>query len=130
MAQNLRQLETDLGQQVEDKLAQALGYREYEVKIGETLLDPRPEVIEIDTKDLSEAQITKYLSALGVGAKLPSAMYQILVSRNVSEDLVRSRLSWTITRSDRASVCKLVGLTVTDTRFKAILAVLKSQVNI
>lgn len=130
MAQNLRQLETDLGQQVEDKLAQALGYREYTVLIGETELSPSPEVTEIDTRDLSEAQVTKYLSALGVGAKLPSAMYQVLVSRNVSEDLVRSRASWTITRSTRASVCKLVGLTVTDTRFKAILAVLKSQVSV
>lgn len=130
MAQNLRQLETDLGQQVEDKLAQALGYREYGVTIGETLLDPSPEVTEIDTRDLSEAQVTKYLSALGVGAKLPSAMYQVLVSRNVPEDLVRSRSSWTLTRAERTSVCKLVGLTVTDTRFKAILAVLKSQVSV
>lgn len=130
MAQNLRQLETDLGQQVEDKLAQALGYREYTVLIGETKLSPSPEVTEIDTRDLSEAQVTKYLSALGVGAKLPSAMYQVLVSRNVPEDLVRSRASWTITRSARSSVCKLVGLTVTDTRFKAILAVLKSQISV
>lgn len=127
---DLRQLEADLAQNLEDSILQTLGYREYAVSIGATSLEPRPQVTEVDVKAIPDFQVHKYLTAMGPGANMPNAIFSIEVSRNVPEDLVRSRDPWTITRGSRVSTCKLIDLMITDTRFIATVGVMKTQNNL
>jgi hypothetical protein len=84
----------------------------------------------VDVKALPDSQVSKYLTAMGPGSGMPNAIFKIEVSRNVPEDLVRSRDTWTVSRGSRVSTCKLIDLLVTDTRFVAIVGVMKTQNNL
>ena len=120
---SVRDLEVRLTR-LEDNILGRLGYREYTVTVGSTLLDPVPEVLQKSVNAYSETKLASFINALG-GQGNPISFYELQVSRLVPESLIRSFVYWTLLRDGLESTCLPVSITVEDSRYKVILAAIK-----
>jgi len=120
---SVRDLEVRLTR-LEDSILGRLGYREYEVKVGNQLLDPQPEVVQKSVASYSETKLASFINALG-GRGNPISYFELEVSRLVPEAVVRSYQYWSLKRDGFVSECLPVSITTTDARHRVILAAIK-----
>ena len=120
---SVRDLEVRLTR-LEDNILSNLGYREYEVVIGDLVVDPKPEVNQKSLAAYSETKLANFINALG-GQGNPISFFELQVSRLVDEETVRSYQYWKLTRDSIVAECLPVSITVEDARYKVILAAIK-----
>ena len=96
----IRDLEVRLVRDIDDKLNEKFGYREYAVNIpGYGLVEPRPEVKAIDTTKISDA--AKQVFSRGIGGRgIPNEIYTCKPPRSISESIIRGSQYWTIIRDE------------------------------
>jgi len=129
---NLRKLEVRLGQNLEDKLNQKLGYREYAViPPSGVSIEPRPLVEQIDLNRVSSTLATSLIQSAqgesGLDAGIPNALYKVHLSRNFSYEEFTQGGTWQIQRDDwqDPTSCYIAHHRETDARIELILGVLK-----
>jgi hypothetical protein len=110
----------------EDEILDRLGYREYEVKIGDTLLTVLPKITQKNITSYSDEQLRGFADRLS-GRGNPISIFKLEISREVSESLIRSFEYWTLTRSDYIAECLPVDIVVNDSRYIVTLAVIKQD---
>jgi len=120
---SVRDLEVRLTR-LEDNILGRLGYREYQVKVGNLTLDPQPEVVQKSLAAYSETKLASFIQALGRRGN-PISYYELEVSRLVPEATIRSYQYWNLTRDGYVSECLPVSITTTDARYRVILAAIK-----
>jgi hypothetical protein len=109
---------------LEDNILNNLGYREYTIAIGATELTIKPEVIQKSIRGYSDGQMQRFIDAMG-GQGNPIAFFQIALSRDISESLVRQYDYWTLIRDGLVAKGLLVDLIVEDARYIATVGVIK-----
>jgi hypothetical protein len=122
----IRNLEVRLTR-LEDNILGRFGYREYVVEVGNTALDPVPEVVQKSLSAYSETKLSGFINALG-GQGNPISFYELAVSRLIAESTIRQFSYWKLTRDGIVSECLPVSITVEDARYKVILATIKQTV--
>lgn len=124
---NLRKLEVRLGQNVEDRLLQRLGYREYLVTApsGDEI-SPRPRVEQIDINRISETLAAELLR-MSPDARMPNALYKVYLSRNFDYAEFTEGGTWLLQRDDwdEATSCAIFHHQEKDARIELTLGVLK-----
>lgn len=123
----VRQIETLLGSEVEDRVLQQLGYREFSVRLPNgTLLDTdRPEVKQLDYARISEAEAAKILDITG---EIINDVYDVRISRLITEDVVRTGGFWELTRDGQPTMqCLLTSVTIKDAWWRCRLVVIKTS---
>jgi len=120
---SVRDIEVKLAS-LEDNILNNLGYREYAIAIGATELTIKPEVIQKSIRAYSDGQMQRFINAMG-GQGNPIAFFQIALSRDISEALVRQYDYWTLTRDGLVAKGLLVDLIVEDARYIATVGVIK-----
>lgn len=125
MGNTVRGIEERLGG-LEDRILDRLGYREYKVFVGETLVDPPPQIIEKPLSAYSPSQLQGFVDALG-GSGNPISTYRLDISRLVDEGTIRGFNYWRLERSDYVSVCLPLEIVVMDARIKVLLGVIKIE---
>lgn len=124
---NLRRLEVRLGQSLDDRLNQKLGYREYRVTPPSGVpIEPRPLVVQIDMNRINET-MAGYLLQMSPDSRMPNALYKVHVSRNFSYAEFTQGGSWFIQRDDwtEPTETAIVHHVEKDARIELTLAVLK-----
>lgn len=111
---------------VEDSILDKLGYREFDVSVGGTLLDPKPEVIEKPLSGYSTDQIRGFADSLG-GQGNPVSTFQLFISRLVDESLISNYNYWTLTRDNLVATCLPLEIKVEDSRYVVLLGVIKNE---
>ncbi len=109
---------------LEDRILDRLGFREYEVKVGDTILSPSPKVTQKNITSYSPDQLRGFADKLG-GQGNPISIFTLDVSREVSEGVMRTFDYWTLTRESYEATCLPVDFSVGDERVKVTLAVIK-----
>ena len=120
---SVRALEVELTR-LEDKILGDLGYREYVVQIGNSVLSPIPGVEQKDASAFPSAALSTFIDQMG-GHGNPIGFYQLSVSRLIPESLIRSLEYWTLTRDGYVIQALPVALVVTDARYRVTLGVVK-----
>lgn len=121
----VREIEVELAD-LEDRILNDLGYREYTVEVNSTIITPQPKVVHKSISNFKQEKIDTFVRALGSGRN-PSSYFVLEISRSVSEDLVRHKGYWTLTRGSLVSTCAMVDYTQTDSRHKVTLGVIKIE---
>lgn len=125
----VRQIEAELASTVEDQVLQDLGYREYAVTVPDFgLVEPRPEVKQINLAGASTNQLNVYVSELG-NNRLPVAVYRVLLPRLVPESAIKSKRLWLLKHDSwqNPTEVKAVAIARQDSRWQVDLAVVKTQ---
>jgi hypothetical protein len=127
---NLRQIQVNLEQSVNDRVNQALGFREWAVQIphfGD--LQPRPEVKQANPRQFSEAAIANFLDVVGQNG-IPNALFNIFVSRNIPESVINTGNYWVLQRDDQEQPmnCIVLQKVIKDDRFIVTVGVVKTDV--
>lgn len=120
---SVRDIEVRLAS-VEDTLLSRLGYREYTVRVGNTTLEIAPEVIQKSLKAYSDDQLRKFIQSLGSRGN-PIAYFEVAVSREIGEPLVRSMDYWYLSRDGYQATCLPCDIQVDDSRYLLVLGVIK-----
>lgn len=120
---SVRKLQVDLTG-LEDNISKNLGYREYEVKIGDTVLSPVPNIEQKEVNEFKPSTLDLFQQNLQNNSS-PIGFFVANISRLIDENLVRTYKYWTITRDGIESECLPVSITVEDARYKVILAIIK-----
>lgn len=130
----VRQIEAQLGTEVEDAVLGQLGYREYTVTLPDgTLLDDdsplpkmgRPQVKQVDYARISEMEAAKILDITG---GIPNDVFEVRISRQISEQSIRFGGFWNITHDTfPAFQGLLTSVTVKDAWFICRVAVIKNS---
>lgn len=123
----VRQVEVDLSG-VEDRVLDSLGYREFQVTIGETIIEPKPKITEKPLSSYSESQLRGFADSLG-GNGNPISTFKLELSRLIDESIIRGFNYWTLTRSSYVATCLPLEMVVTDSRIKVLLGVIKVETN-
>lgn len=124
---NLRKLGVKLGQRIDDRINQKLGYREYEVTPPSGIpINPRPLVRQVDINRISEAMAAQLLQS-SQDAVMPNALYTVQLSREFSYAEFTEGGSWFIKRDDweEATECAIAHHLEKDYRIELTLQVLK-----
>lgn len=119
----VRAIEVDLAS-LEDKILDSLGYREFTVVVGTTVISPNPEVIDTPKKSLSTAVYQSYIQTLGNNGN-PTNFFKVTISREVDESIIRQPKYWRLTRENYVAECLPVEIVVQDSRYLVMLAVIK-----
>lgn len=126
---SVRKLEVDLTG-LEDRISKELGYREYQVYVGDTLLEPPPNVDQKKVDEFSPKSLDLFQKNLQ-GNTSPIGFFKLKISRLIPESLIRDYQYWDLIRDNIKSSCLPVSITVEDSRYIVILAVIKnSKVNV
>ncbi|CBA17876.1 virion structural protein [Acaryochloris phage A-HIS2] len=122
----VREIEVNLGQTVDDRVSQLLGYREYTVTLpdGTVLSQDRPKVTQMKYDRLSQEVAAEVLR---ITNNIPNNVYNVRISRNIPEDSVRFGGDWVIQRDGRQAItCALAGITERNAWLDCTLVVLKN----
>lgn len=119
----VRSIEVELAS-LEDEILDSLGYREFTVTVGSTVISPNPEVVDTPKKNLSTAVYQGYLQTLGNNGH-PTNFFKVTISREVAESVIRQAKYWRLTRESYSAECLPVEIVVQDSRYLVMLAVIK-----
>ena len=111
---------------VEDRLLARLGYRLYDVYVGNQLVDPPPAVTEKPLSSYTGTQLQGFVDALG-GNGNPITTFKLEISRLVPESILREFNYWRLERDDYVATCLPIELIVMDSRIKVLLGVVKIE---
>jgi hypothetical protein len=125
MAGSVRDIEVKFAT-VEDNILDNLGYREYVLTVGNTEINPKPEVTQKPIQSFSDGAIRRFIDNLG-GQGNPVTYFKVAISREVDESILRAFAPWRLTRGSYVANCLPVELKVTDSRYEVMLGVLKQS---
>lgn len=100
----VRQTEARLAGDVEDKILQRLGYREYEITLpnGE-IVTPRPKTSELSSQQASRAFSEQILNELS-GSHRPATIWKVEIPRTYPPSKIRTEGVWVVTPDEEMSV--------------------------
>lgn len=119
----VRPIEVQLAS-LEDDILDSLGYREFTVEVGSTVISPNPEVVDTPKKNIPTAAYQGYLQVLG-GNGHPTNFFNIAISREVPEATIRQAEYWTLTRDTYVAQGLPVEIVVQDSRYLVMVAIIK-----
>jgi len=119
----VRDIEVSLAS-LEDNILANLGYREFVVAVGSTVISPSPQVVDKPKKNMSTAVFQSYLQALGNNGN-PTNFFEVTISREIDENVIRKPNYWKLTRGNYKAECLPVEIVVSDSRYLVMLAVIK-----
>lgn len=128
---SLRDTEVKLAS-LEDQILGKLGYREYTVKIGNSVVSPDPAIALRSHLRFSEDQIKGWTLKLNQGSNSSTSgntitLYELKISREVPETTIRKQDYWYLKRGKNTIKCSMLSLDIKDSRYIVILGVIKSE---
>lgn len=111
---------------LEDDILDNLGYREFNIEVNGTILNPKPEVIEKPLSGYSSDQIRGFADTLG-GQGNPISTFKLMISRTIPENLITDYSYWTLTRDNLVATCLPLEISVEDSRYVVLLGVIKNE---
>lgn len=101
---SVREIEARLAGQVEDKVLERLGYREYKIvtPLGE-IIEPRPDVSEMTTHAVKRQFGEQILTELATGNR-PATIWKVAIPRTYTPQQIRIEGVWQVHPDDELAV--------------------------
>jgi len=122
----VRNIEVKLAS-LEDRILGGLGYREFTVSVNGTILNPVPQVKQITTTDYASRDLAEAFDKIVGGNGSPRGFYQLFISRDIPEDLLRSFNYWTLSRGSYTATCLVINYKILDSRILVNLGITKVE---